>query len=607
MKNIKIPKQKLRRGQRNQHDEDVERQINELLSEYDRDLSRANATIQRVMSHADIAVFSYDIKYNRAVSGTSGGERIYGYPSEAFVKDPQLWKKCIHPDDLKVLDNYSLTESFPVHTEYRIIRKDGQIRWIENFLYPELDEHGIPVYLDGITIDITQQKEIQARLHGMAYTDLLTGLPNRHHFDEDFSLAVSEASTKGHHFAILYIDFDGFKYINDTFGHLFGDKVLTWMANSLRMHKIPGVQFYRVGGDEFAAIVTTPNVDSMVLPFAENILRQFGDTIELEHIEIRVQCSIGIAIYPHHGQTSDDLLRHADIAMYSAKESGGFRACVYSEDMSSNYKNNLRLNSALRIALQENQFELYYQPKLDVTTGHLCGAEALIRWQNPDLGLVGPNAFIPFAEQSGAIWDIGRWVLENACRQNQQWQKEGLPAIPVSVNVSTVQLENPNFISLVEDVLEKVEIDPQWLELEITESVLVQNLERVSTVIEQLSAMGIRVSVDDFGVGYSSLQYLARLSVGTLKIDRSFTENLEYNENVTQIVASIVQMAHALNMRVVVEGVERAEQVHILEQTKCDELQGFLILRPQPKDKFEIYYKSMTENGLCDGLRVWYL
>jgi EAL domain-containing protein (putative c-di-GMP-specific phosphodiesterase class I) len=316
---------------------------------------------------------------------------------------------------------------------------------------------------------------------------------------------------------------------------------------------------------------------------------------------LALHCSIGIALYPSHGESSDALLSHADVAMYSAKEMGGQRYVLYSERLTGDFKESLRLHSALNEALRRNEFELYYQPKIHTLSGRLSGAEALIRWHSPGLGVISPGAFIPFAEQSGLIWQIGNWVLNTACRQNKEWQRQGLPPIRISVNVSMTQLEHPDFLKAVQVVLEETELDPKWLELEVTESVLVKNLDRAASVIDDIARLGVEVSVDDFGVGYSSLQYLSRMRVGTLKIDQSFIHSLGTLPTVTDIITSIVNMAHRLEMRVVAEGVERNEQLEILTASQCDEIQGFLILRPQPKDTFEQYYRHATSFNRPDA------
>ncbi|WP_067928754.1 putative bifunctional diguanylate cyclase/phosphodiesterase [Alicyclobacillus shizuokensis] len=556
-----------------------------------RDLEQAHATIERVVSLANIAIFSHDVVHNRQIFGT-GTEPLYGYTEQEFMADGDLWRKVIHPEDRALVPD-KLPPDGSVKLEYRVLRKDGQERWLEVTLYPRSNDKYLPAVVDGIAMDITERKEHQRRLQEMAYTDPLTSLPNQSQFHEDLGQAIQQAAVNGGKFGVLFVDFDGFKDVNDTFGHQFGDKVLGRIGALLKQCASENVRVYRMGGDEFTVLATSVNEDRDVIELARAILDRFRSPLWLgSEDRLTLHCSIGASIYPDHGDHAQALLRHADVAMYFAKESGGQRCVLYSPQLATGAKDSPILYDALVEALRREEFRLYYQPKIDMASGRLSGVEALIRWHSPVHGLVSPDGFIPVAEQSGLIWDIGNWVLEAACRQSRAWQEQGLPAIRVSVNVSMVQLEHPGFLAVLKRVLNDTGLNPRCLELEITESAFVNRLEHVANVIEQVASLGVAVSVDDFGVGYSSLKYLAHIRADELKVDQSFIQGLDDNPRAAHIVSGIIQMAHALGMRVVAEGVEREEQLQRLRQCGCDEAQGYLFLEPQPGEKFEWFYSQ---------------
>ena len=556
------------------------------------DLKLAQLAVHHLLNSEDICIFAQDLKNGTSAFGSHGAEKIYGYSSEEFRNDPLLWKKLIHSEDVSIADKVSLTDPPPIRTEYRIIRKDGQVRWVANSLYPQLDDKGRPISLTGITIDITKY---QQRLRSMAFTDFLTQLPNRHQFDEDISTALNEALEYDDQTAIIYVDFDGFKRFNDKYGHQFGDDVLRHIAKLLREFENVRTRIYRLSGDEFAFIVRHVSDIDEVRKLAEGLLSKFRASIEIAKTPLEIRCSIGVALYPDHGGDVATLLRNADVAMYSAKEEGGHRYREYSERIQT-MDEKARLVEWLRKGVTDQEFELHYQPKIDTLTGKVRGAEALIRWRSKEhQRVVPPNEFIPLAEESGLIRDIGTWVLETACQQNKMWQDSGFPPLCMCVNVSMVQLEDPEFLDVVQRVLKNTGLDPQYLELEVTESVLVKNMERTSFIIDQLMSLGIRTAVDDFGVGYSSFHYLAHLHVKTLKLDRSFVQDLTTSPSVARIVPAIIQMAHALHMKVVAEGVEQKEQLDILKGIQCDQVQGFLFSRPQTQEKFQEYLLDAHE------------
>ncbi|GHT89688.1 hypothetical protein AGMMS49545_00610 [Betaproteobacteria bacterium] len=438
----------------------------------------------------------------------------------------------------------------------------------------------------GIFSDISERKQAEAYIHHLAYHDPLTGLANRLLFNDRLNTAMSQAHRSRYLLAIMLLDLDHFKSINDSLGHHAGDLLLAATSQRLSGMLREGDTLARLGGDEFAVLLPniTSHADAAML--ASRMVVAFEKSFELEGREIFISTSIGIAVYPADGKNAEILLKNADVALYNAKDSGRAAFRFFLESDSTDSLERLELETDLRRAVLNNELRLYYQPQISTRTGMIYGVEALVRWQHPTRGLLMPDRFIGLAENTGYIETLGRWCLETGCQQMVAWQKAGLPIQRIAVNVSPRQLRNPDFMDMTLEIIEKTGINPNCLELELTESSMADDPENTFNVFSVLRKKGIRIAIDDFGTGYSSLSYLARYPVDVVKIDKSFVDGIMGGEQSSlSLVKAVVLMAHTLNMETVAEGVETAEQRQKLIAMQCDLLQGYLYSRPVPADK----------------------
>ncbi len=455
--------------------------------------------------------------------------------------------------------------------------------------------------------DISEQKRAEKKIARLAYYDTLTGLPNRTLLRNrlDKSLLMAERDFHdGFFFGLMFLDLDHFKVVNDTLGHSVGDQLLQSAAERLkdclrRSDTIsrpedgtarPAEQeqmLARLGGDEFIVLLPRLRCAEDAALIARRIIEDMSKPFLLGHQEVVTPASLGIALYPDDGKDVDTLLRHADVAMYHAKEKGRNSYYFYSEEMNQSARDRLVLENRLRADIENKKgFALVYQPKIDMRTNQVCGMEALVRWENQELGMVSPARFIPIAEESGLIVPLGRWILQTACEQLKAWLTQSDQPLKIAVNLSGRQLKQPDLVPMVAEVLEKTGLDPALLELELTESMLMETVENTIELLQQLKDLGVSLAIDDFGTGYSSLSYLTRFPIDTLKIDRSFVNDLESDQNDATIVEAIVVMAHSLELQVVAEGVENEFQRHFLQERHCDQFQGFLFSKPVSAAEF---------------------
>jgi diguanylate cyclase (GGDEF)-like protein len=443
--------------------------------------------------------------------------------------------------------------------------------------------------------EIGERKRNEARIREMAYYDHLTKLPNRAYFKSQLEASIAYAKRKNQMLAVMFMDLDHFKRINDTLGHTMGDELLQQVSRRLTQclrgedmlasaSQVPDEaksnSVARLGGDEFTMLLT-----DVVSPYnagkvARRVIESFSEPFRLGIHQVQVSPSLGISFYPFDGQDVDTLLMTADTAMYHAKEQGRNNYQFYSKTMNAAAFEKLSLESSLRKALERNEFILHYQPQVDAKTRKIVGMEALIRWQHPEMGLVSPANFIPLAEETGLIVPIGEWVLNTACRQNKQWQNMGLPPVRIAVNISSPHFRQDRLLEAVTLSLNETQLDASHLELEVTESLLMQNVESTIALLEKLKNMGVKLSIDDFGTGYSSLNYLQRFPIDSLKIDRSFVKDLAENPDDAAITRAIIAMAQSLGLNVVAEGVETEKQMEMLQSQGCHEMQGFLFSQP---------------------------
>jgi len=431
----------------------------------------------------------------------------------------------------------------------------------------------------GVFSDISERKRAEERLEQLAHYDLLTGLPNRFLFNEKLKSALFHARRYKHYVALLFIDLDRFKTVNDTLGHAIGDRLLRLagerLVDCLRRDDIVS----RWGGDEFTVLLDNIHMVEHVARIAAKITQSISCPFIIEGQEIRVTPSIGISVYPNDGIEIEELMNHADTAMYLAKERGNTFQ-FYTSEIGESSSKLVGLEVRLRKALDQSEFQLYYQPKVSLETGALEGLEALLRWKQPENGWIPPSEFIPLAEKTGLIRPIGEWVLRTVCRHSKVWKKQGFPPIRVAINLSMSQFQQENWVQTVYRILQEEEVSPKTIELELTESTIMHDPEGIISMLKELKSVGIHLSIDDFGTGYSSLSYLKRLPIDVLKIDQSFVNDLSENPDDATIIKAIITLAHSLELKVVAEGVEREEQLRFLEGEGCDMAQGYFFSRP---------------------------
>jgi diguanylate cyclase (GGDEF)-like protein len=392
--------------------------------------------------------------------------------------------------------------------------------------------------------------------------------------------------------ALLFLDLDQFKNINDSLGHSVGDKFLKGVANRLKKRLRDEDTLARLGGDEFIVLLSQVGEAENVIKIAERILEAMKPPFRYGGQDFHMTTSIGIALYPYDGKDSEGLFKSADMALYRAKEEGRNNFQFFTPSMNLVAHERLVFENHLRRALEKNQFVAYYQPQVETKTGKIIGMETLLRWQHPEFGLILPKAFISFAEDTALILPLGEWVLRTACAQAKAWQDQGFPPLRVAVNLSARQFQQPNLVDLVSQILRETKLDPVYLELEITESIAMKKVEFTRMLLQRFKEMGIQMAIDDFGIGYSSLEYLKKFPVQTLKMDQSFVRDLENDPSDVAIAKAVITLAHDLNMRVLAEGVETQAQLNFLKQHECDMIQGNYFSRPLPKDEFEKFLRS---------------
>lgn len=510
--------------------------------------------------------------------------------SEQAVNTHEKWKKLVHPDDLPhllaELDQHLSRRTQLFGTEYRVKSPAGGYRWILSRGKALFDGNGQPIRMAGSYTDITDRKFKEEKIKHMAYYDTLTGLANRELLTETVCEALTKAKEQGTHGALLFIDLDNFKLINDTYGHSWGDQLLINISRQLAELVVDAGLAARLGGDEIIIFLPAINTAEEAAAYAEQVMRLLEKPVTVNEHIFHITASAGIALYPEHGSTIDELLRNADTAMYSAKNSGKRGYMVFDESMHNAVVEKTLLESRLRQALRNHELRLYYQPQFDMAAERVAGFEALLRWESPDYGLMPPLKFIPLAEETGLIVEIGMWVLAQACAFSQELYDKGLGRLWVSVNISVVQLIQPGFVQGVADVLAATGLPPHLLELEITESVLMEQLADNVRKLAELRDLGIRIALDDFGTGYSSLTYLKKLPITAVKMDKAFIDDIAAGGIDAAVTGTIIELSHQMGLTVVAEGVETENQFTFLQQKKCDIIQGYLISWPLPPAEF---------------------
>lgn len=559
-------------------------QLHQLVSERTQSLQHSLSLLKATIESSTDGIVVVDL-HGKIIDYNSQFLKIWNIPKQLLESKEE--KKVIeHITNMLYTPNeyLGLHQQLVDHTEETSLKiiKVKENRIIECYSQP----HSVNTETVGRVWsfrDITDRALLEQKLEYQAMHDSLTGLPNRILLDDRIRQAIANSGRYHKFFAVLFIDLDRFKLVNDSLGHEFGDKLLKAIAKRLSSLIRTEDTLARLGGDEFVLAIPGLKNPEDSAAIAQKILSSFNRPFHIATREINIVASMGISVYPSNGKTATTLLKNADIAMYEAKEKGGSQFKFYTNKLNQQLSKQMQLEADLRNGLVKKEFFLLYQPQFNLKDRKLQAVEALLRWQNPKRGLVLPIDFIPLAEESGLIVPIGEWVIEEVCRQINAWRESGLPNIRVAVNVGTPQLKQSNFAMIVSRLLKQYQIDPQYIEIEITENVIIAHTE-IHRMIQQLKKLGVKIVLDDFGTGNSSLNYLKRIPFDRLKIDQSFVQNINKSRSDEVIIEAIIAMARSLNFKVLAEGVETQNQMEFLAGQRCDEVQGYLLSRPVSAD-----------------------
>jgi diguanylate cyclase (GGDEF)-like protein/PAS domain S-box-containing protein len=572
--------QRLRRH-REELEEEVESRTSELVVANAR-LRRAQEKYRAIFEDAVIGIFQATpdgrpLNVNRAFAQLHGYDSAEQFLAEVKNVADDLF---VHPSQMYELQRALAENGILRNIELELYRRDRNKRYGLANMRSVRDAEGNLTRIEGTIEDITDRKQAEERVEFLAYYDALTGLPNRSLLQDRLAKALANARRRREKVALLFLDLDRFKIINDSLGHSFGDLLLQQVAERLKDLAREQDTVARIGGDEFLIVLSAFKDVPDAAVAAERIMDAICREFLVQGRRFSVSCSIGIAVFPEHGADNETLIKNADAAMYCAKESGRNAVRFFTEDMNLQVMERLTLEHNLRTALKKQELFLVYQPQMEIATGRVVGMEALLRWRHPELGLIPPDRFIRVAENSALILPIGEWVLRTSCCAARTWHERGLPDVPVAVNVSAVQFRQEGFAELIARVLAETGLPAHCLELELTESLLLSNFDLTFPVLRHLQKMGVKLAIDDFGTGYSSLSYLKQFPVQKLKIDRSFIKAVASNPDDAAITSAVISMGRSLNLRVIAEGVENEEQMSFLRTHLCDEIQGHYFSKP---------------------------
>ncbi len=509
---------------------------------------------------------------------------------EVIGKTPDVLLAPRNPPDVMETVRHTTTVKGSWQGEIWFNRKNGEPYPAWLVMNAVRDLNGTVTNFIAMSLDITERKSSEQRIHYLAHHDALTGLPNRFSCDERLTLSIQQARRRKSKVAVLFVDLDRFKNINDSLGHHVGDQLLCSVANRLLESVREGDTVCRLGGDEFIIILNNViNAEEIGKIVEHRLIPSVRQPHVVDAAELYISCSVGAAVFPDDSDNIEGLMRHADSAMYQAKKLGRNNFQFFTPELNARVTRHLHLESDLRHAAERNELILHYQPRIDARSGRIAGVESLVRWQHPTEGLIAPGQFIPLAEESGLIVDIGAWIIGEACRQHQRWRQQGLGPMPISINLSALQLKDDNLVPILMEAIAAAAVPAAQIELELTESLLMDNVTATIVVLNRIKALGFSLSIDDFGTGYSSLNYLYRFPIDKLKIDRSFVQNIHAAPENLAVTKAIIGLGHTLGLEVVAEGVEQAADVKVLQDAGCDELQGFHFARPMPAEKFAIW------------------
>lgn len=560
-----------------------------------------NQRYQLIINAAGEGIFGADLDGKISFINPAA-EKNLGYDSGKLIGQPItiLFEQPLQAGELDIQENWTTEDIFAACREHKVFHKDDTVFKKNDGAYLPIEFTAAPIYdqhdqYNGIVFvfsDITLRKTVEEQLTNLALYDHLTKLPNRLLFEKTMSQALARARRNNKLMALMFLDLDHFKDINDRLGHDIGDLLLKGVSDRLVTCIRETDTVARLGGDEFAIILDEISATEDAAMIAEKIIHALTPPFYLNGNEVFVSTSIGIAVYPISGETSIALTKNADIAMYQAKQTGRDQYCFFTDIMNEQIRFRLEMVHSLRYAIDRNELELYYQPKYDLRTNTITGTEALVRWNHPVLGLLKPSDFIQVAEETGLIQKIGTWVIDEACRANKRWQDMGIPPCRVAVNLSSSQVVQDDIIDVIQNALNESGLDPKYLEIELTETSLIVNTEKSAKVLNNLHEIGVNITIDDFGIGYSSLYYLKKLPVDTLKIDQGFVRDITTDVNDAAIVKAVIALAHNLDLSVIAEGVEQEEQLKFLRDNSCDQIQGFLFSSPLPTHEMEEFFKK---------------
>lgn len=544
-------------------------------------LKESEEKFEKIAENLDVAIWSMDYHTQQIVYCSPGIEKLTGYNQQEFISGKKKWEALIHHHDVEVYvaAEKELINGKTIQHEYRIMDVYGNVKWVADSIYPIVNSKGSIVRLDGIVQDITDRKLAEEKMNFYAFHDYLTELPNRRLFDVTVEQLIS-GTLANKSFALMYLDLDRFKFVNDTLGHSIGDELLRQVSLRLSSFIEDADSLFRIGGDEFALIVNNPLLMNNPVAMGQKIIKEIEKPFQIEGYDINITTSIGIGVYPEDGHTLKDLKMNTDAALYRAKELGKNNVQLFTKTLNIESYKLFTLDNDLRKAIVRDELFLHYQPRVETLTGKMVGAEALIRWKHPKWGIVSPIEFIPLAEESGLINEIGDWVLAQVCRQMKEWKKSGCSLVPISINLSAKSLMRADLVPNIIKHLTENQIDPSLLEIEITENSIIQNEASVLATLKVLKEMGIRISLDDFGTGYSSIGYLKRFNIDYLKIDRSYIKDILESQEDLMIVKSIILLAKGFQLKVVAEGVESLQQWELLKELECQFMQGYLFSKP---------------------------
>lgn len=564
--------------------------VNEQLKARIEERKQAEERLALAQQAGRVGVFDVNLVTGK-VFWTRQLEELFGLPPGGFEGSYRGWIGRVHPDDRQWIDaqlqKWKRERRKQAEFEYRAIQADGTVRWMSANARLSYGKNGIPFRMIGTTVDITERKRLEEEITHMAHHDMLTGLPNKRLFQDIVNLEMAQARRNRRRLALLFLDLDRFKEINDTFGHNAGDELLREVSKRIRTEIRKSDVAARIGGDEFNIILPDIVRAEDITRIARKIMDSFKHTFTVAGYHLEITASIGISVYPDDAEDMTILFRYADIAMYHAKELGRNTFQFYNSEINVRSIERMRFETCLRQALARKELLVHYQPQVVVETGRVAAAEALVRWRHPDLGLLDSKAFIPVAESIGVISAIDEWVLKTACAQFKSWMDQRHPPRMVGVNLSSKIFQNRDFVETVSRILDEAGLPPACLEIEITERIAMEDIRRTIMILNELAGRGVGISIDDFGTGYSSLNYLKKLPIHRLKLDQSFVKDVATDPDDRAIIQAVTTMAHKMNISVVAEGVETEDQLSFLSSADCDEAQGFLFGRSLPAEEFK--------------------